>query len=202
MSPGRWSALPHLSSHAAIASGSRCYLPISSASCDLADLDCGARAAHKMSSHSGLLRRTFAGLPSSLLDRRRQQSCAQRDQRRTLAPPLINMPPASNASPLHKGRGEETHGQHRRLPQQNRSKGDIATELKSARLADTRQDAEGAEGFPDSGSVEAITPYGTSVINGLPFSTTRVARAFTRDVPLLMPSWILLASMYNESPAL
>ena len=82
------------------------------------------------------------------------------------------------------------------------SKGDIATELKSARLADTRQDAEGAEGFPDSGSVEAITPYGTSVINGLPFSTTRVARAFTRDVPLLMPSWILLASMYNESPAL
>ncbi len=107
MSPGRWSALPHLSGHAAIASGSRCYLPISSASCDLADLDCGARAAHKMNSHSGLLRRTFAGLPSSLLDRRRQQSCTRRDQCRTSAPPLIKMPPASSASPLHKGRSEE-----------------------------------------------------------------------------------------------
>lgn len=99
MSPGRWSALPHLSGHAAIASGSRCYLPISSASCDLADLDCGARAAHKMSSHSGLLRRTFAGLPSSLLGRRRQQSSARRDQCRTSAPPLIKVPPASNGNP-------------------------------------------------------------------------------------------------------
>src|SRR6201987_5775809 len=107
MLPGRGSALPHLSIHAAIASGSRCYLPISSASCDLADLDCGARAAHKMSSHSGLLRRTFAGLPSSLLDRRRQPSCAQRDQCRTSAPPLIKMPPASNGNPPYKGRSEE-----------------------------------------------------------------------------------------------
>src|SRR4029079_1042565 len=106
MSPGRWSALPHLSSHAAIASGSRCYLPISSASCDLADLDCGSRSAHKTSSHSGLLRRTCAGLPSSLLDRRRQQSCAQRDQCRTSAPPLIKMPPASNGNPPYKGRSE------------------------------------------------------------------------------------------------
>src|SRR5262245_37120128 len=108
MLPEPWSALPHLSSHAAIASGSRCYLPISSASCDLADLDCGARAAHKMNSHSGLLRRTFAGLLSSLLDRRRQQSCTRRDQCRTSAPPLIKIPPASHASPLHKGRSEET----------------------------------------------------------------------------------------------
>jgi hypothetical protein len=55
----------------------------------------------------GLLRRTFAGLPSSLPDRRRQQSCAQRDQCRTSAPPLIKMPPASNGSPLYKGRSEE-----------------------------------------------------------------------------------------------
>ena len=77
MSPGRWSALPRSSSRAAIASGSRCYSPISSASCDLAGLDCAARAAHKMSSH---LPRIFADLQSSLLDRRRQQSRALRNQ--------------------------------------------------------------------------------------------------------------------------
>ena len=52
MSPGLLSAVPRSSSPAAIASGSRCYSLISSASCDLADLDCAARAAHKMSSHS------------------------------------------------------------------------------------------------------------------------------------------------------
>ena len=56
---------------------------------------------------TGLSRRTFAGLPSSLLDRRRQQSFAQRDQCRTSTPPLIKMPPAPNGSPLHKGRSEE-----------------------------------------------------------------------------------------------
>ena len=80
MSPGRWSALPRSSSRAAIASGSRCYSPISSASCDLAGLDCAARAAHKMSSHPAPLPRIFADLQSSLLDRRRQQSRALRNQ--------------------------------------------------------------------------------------------------------------------------
>jgi hypothetical protein len=80
MSPGRWSVLLHLSGRAAIASGSRCYSPISSASCDLIDLDCAARAAPKMSSHSAPSRRISADLQSSLLDRRRQQSCALRNQ--------------------------------------------------------------------------------------------------------------------------
>ena len=94
MSPGRWSALPHLSSHAAIASGSRCYSPISSASCGLAGLDCAARAAHKMSSHSAPLRRISADLQSSSLDRRRQHSRALRNQ--CLMPlPLIERPPES-----------------------------------------------------------------------------------------------------------
>jgi hypothetical protein len=37
--PGPSSVLPRSSSRAAIASGSRCYSPISNASCDLADLD-------------------------------------------------------------------------------------------------------------------------------------------------------------------
>ena len=73
MSLGRSLALPRLSSRAAIANASRCYLPISSASCGLADLDCAAREAHKISSLSAPSRRTFAGLPSSLLVRRQQQ---------------------------------------------------------------------------------------------------------------------------------
>jgi hypothetical protein len=37
--------------------------------------------------------------------------------------------------------------------------------------------------------------YGAEEANGLPFSTTKVAMAFTGDVPLLMPSWILPGSM-------
>ena len=45
-----------------IASGSRRCLPTSNASCDLADLDCAARAANKMSSHWAPLHRTSAAL--------------------------------------------------------------------------------------------------------------------------------------------
>jgi len=37
--------------------------------------------------------------------------------------------------------------------------------------------------------------YGAGEVNGLPFSITKVAMAFTGDVPLLMPSWILPGSM-------
>ena len=97
MSLGCWSALPRSSSRAAIASGSRCYSPISSASCDLAGLIFAARAAHKMSSHSAHLRKISADLQSSLLDRRQQQSRALRNQ--CLMPlPLIKRPPASNGS--------------------------------------------------------------------------------------------------------
>jgi hypothetical protein len=76
----RASALPRSSSRAAIASGSRCYLPISSASYDLAGSDCAARAAHKMSSRSAPSRRTSAALQSWLLDRRQQQSRALRNR--------------------------------------------------------------------------------------------------------------------------
>jgi hypothetical protein len=65
MSPGPLSALLRLSSRAAIASGSRCCSPITSAFCDLADVDCAARAVHKMSSHSPPSRRTFAALQNS-----------------------------------------------------------------------------------------------------------------------------------------
>ena len=72
MSPPRSSVLPHSSSRAAIASGSRCYSPISSASYGLAGSDCAARAAHKMSSRSAPSCRISADSPSSLLDRRQQ----------------------------------------------------------------------------------------------------------------------------------
>ena len=61
-----------------IASGSRRCLPTSNASCDLADLDCAARAAHKMSSHWAPLHRTSAALQNSSLDRRQQLRCALR----------------------------------------------------------------------------------------------------------------------------
>ena len=80
ISPGPSSALPRSSSRAAIASGSKCYLPISSASYDLAGSDCAARAAHKMSSRSAPSRRTSAALQSWLLDRRQQQSRALRNR--------------------------------------------------------------------------------------------------------------------------
>ena len=72
--------LTRLSSRAAIASGSRCYLPTSSASYDSAGSDCAAHAAHKMSSRSAPSRRTCAALQSWLLDRRQQQSRALRNR--------------------------------------------------------------------------------------------------------------------------
>jgi len=58
----------------------------SSESCDLADLDCAVRAAHKMSSRWAPLHRTSAALQNSSLDRRQQLRCAPRDRCRASAP--------------------------------------------------------------------------------------------------------------------
>jgi hypothetical protein len=64
------------------------YLPISSASYDLAGSDCAARAAHKTSSRSALSRRTSAALQSWVLDRRQQQSLALRKRSNAHQRPL------------------------------------------------------------------------------------------------------------------
>jgi hypothetical protein len=62
--PARWPRPKRSSNHAVIANASRCYSPISSASCGLVAFGFVARAARRMSSRSRPSHRTYAGSPN------------------------------------------------------------------------------------------------------------------------------------------
>lgn len=128
MSPENLPKLRRLNNRAAIANGSRCCLLILSASCDSGDLDCAARAVHRMSLHLAPSPRTFVALRSLSFDRRQQLSRAPRNRRAGRQFPLVKclhrrLVDNQSSRPHRRSR---TTRLNRALPQQNLPKADLS----------------------------------------------------------------------------